>query len=144
MRVVCVSVFLCVNVTMDSPVLLAMVCFRTLASFTIIALWQKKRNNFVTCKKQNKTINTKQSNMKTTFSQLELKIKCWHVWGRLNSLPGENLVTSGPTLSTIPAPSWPRTEGNGLNFMAFWVWCKYSLSVWHTLVATICLKRLYA
>lgn len=53
-------------------------------------------------------------------------------------LPGENLVTSGPTLSTIPAPSWPRTSGNGLNFILCSVSYRYSLSVWHTPVVTTC------
>lgn len=33
----------------------------------------------------------------------------------LYNLPGENLVTSGPMLSTTPAASWPRTNGNGPN-----------------------------
>lgn len=60
---------------------------------------------------------------------------------KLYSLPGEKLVTSGPTLSTTPAASWPSTKGNGLNFIPFLDSYKYSQSVWHTPVATICPKR---
>lgn len=32
---------------------------------------------------------------------------------RMNSVPGFTEVTPSPTLSTIPAPSWPRTAGRG-------------------------------
>ena len=28
--------------------------------------------------------------------------------------PGATVVTPGPTLSTMPEPSWPSTHGNGI------------------------------
>lgn len=66
---------------------------------------------------------------------------CLHVHNELYNLPGEKFVTSGPTLSTSPAPSWPRTNGNGLNLIPFPASYRYSWSVWHTPVATICPDR---
>lgn len=101
--------------TVDSPVLLAVICFGTLASFTFITLGQKQRNNFVTYKM-----------VQWQYGHILVR----HRWGEglkkqkaksccgLNDAPEENLPTSGPTLSTIPAASWPRTDGNGLNLRA--------------------------
>lgn len=54
------------------------------------------------------------------------------------SVPGVNLVTPEPTLSTTPAASWPRTIGNGLGLIPLWVWNRYSLSVRQTLAAITC------
>lgn len=50
------------------------------------------------------------------------------------SWPGWNSVTPGPTLSTMPAPSWPRTIGKPSFSTHSKRWYR---SVWHTAVATI-------
>lgn len=49
-------------------------------------------------------------------------------------LPGWNSVTFGPTLSTIPAPSWPKIQGNFPS--GSWLPKVYA-SVWHIAVARI-------
>lgn len=46
-------------------------------------------------------------------------------------IPGLKLVTPGPTLSTIPAHSWPRTTGK----RAFFLGLVALMSVGHTHVA---------
>src|ERR1700694_519826 len=47
--------------------------------------------------------------------------------------PGLTLDTSSPTSSTIPAPSWPSTEGDGQGIVPLIT----LMSLWHTPAATI-------
>ena len=54
--------------------------------------------------------------------------------------PGLREVTPSPILSTIPAPSWPRTQGNSPSRGA----SPRCASVWHTPVASRRIRTSFA
>lgn len=133
-----------INLTMKSPVPPAVVCLGTPTVFTIITLRQKERNNFVTWGNNRQYANGVSHSLHHAEAKRQMVISsfvhsfCWQC-----VLPGKNFVTPGPTLSTTPAASWPRTIGKGLGFIPFSVWYRDSLSVWQTLVAMIWIKKLW-
>src|ERR687893_1409561 len=65
----------------------------------------------------------------------ERQLAQWPQWSKLRTTwsPGLTFSTPGPTLSTTPEPSWPRTAGRGTGYH----WSRTIRSVWHTPTPTI-------
>lgn len=96
-----------------SPVPPALICLRTPAAFAFVTLRQKERDHFVTWGEKHSARNHCQP-----LSPQRPVISVFHLFcHHLQALPGLNLVTPGPTLSTTPAASWPSTIGKGLGFI---------------------------